>query len=35
MDNNNNEIQDSSFILLVYESINYILSKKIEKKRKK
>ena len=34
MDNNNNEIQDSSFILLVYESINYILSKKIEKKEK-
>ena len=32
---NNQNIQDSVFLLMTYESINYILSKNIEKKEKK
>lgn len=32
---NNQNIQDLVFLLMTYESINYILSKNIEKKEKK
>ena len=32
---NNQNIQDSVFLLMTYESIKYILSKQIEKKEKK